>query len=248
LDDGPACDRTALEVREWGFSTQLFERYQRAEKSRMATLVEMYVQGVSTRKVKGVTEELCGRRFSASAISAVVKKLHGEFRAFAEREFSDAFPCLILDVRYERVREAGVITSPAVLIAAAVDSEGRRQVLAVALANCESGPAGATCFWRLWPAGCAGVEFVVSNDHPGLKQATHEILPQAAWQRCYVHFVMRWITCRTKSTMTACRSFAGYTIGTRLAKCAATSRNGSSSGRASTPSLRLGGGQHRGDP
>src|SRR5215467_5097816 len=74
--------------RDGRFSTELFERYQRAEKSLVATLVEMYVQGVSTRKVKAVTEELCGHSFSASAISAVVKKLDGELQAFAERELS----------------------------------------------------------------------------------------------------------------------------------------------------------------
>jgi putative transposase len=124
--------------RQGRFSTELFERYQRAEKALVASLVEMYVQGVSTRKVKSVTEELCGHSFSASAISAMVKKLDGELKAFAERRLHEAFPYLILDARYERVREGGVIGSQAVLIAVAVDWEGRRQVLGVALANRES--------------------------------------------------------------------------------------------------------------
>ncbi len=175
--------------REGRFSTELFERYQRAEKSLVATLVEMYVQGVSTRKVKAVTEELCGHSFSASAISAVVKKLDGELKAFAERQLEEAFPYLILDARYERVREAGVITSQAVLIAVAVDWEGRRQVLAVALANRESRSSWGDFLLALKARGLHGVEFVVSDDHPGLKKAIQEILPQAAWQRCYVHFL-----------------------------------------------------------
>lgn len=175
--------------REGRFSTELFERYQRAEKSLVATLVEMYVQGVSTRKVKAVTEELCGHSFSASAISAVVKKLDGELKAFAERQLSEAFPYLILDARYERVRESGVITSQAVLIAVAVDWEGRRQVLAVALANRESRSSWGDFLLALKARGLHGVEFVVSDDHPGLKKAIQEILPQAAWQRCYVHFL-----------------------------------------------------------
>ena len=175
--------------REGRFSTELFERYQRAEKSLVAALVEMYVQGVSTRKVKTVTEELCGHSFSASTISAAVKKLDGELKAFAERPLTEAFPYLILDARYERVREAGVITSQAVLIAVAVDWEGRRQVLSVVLANRESRSSWGDFLLALKARGLSGVEFVVSDDHPGLKKAIQEILPQAAWQRCYVHFL-----------------------------------------------------------
>jgi putative transposase len=91
----------------------------------------MYVQGVSTRKVKAVTEELCGHAFSASSISAINKKLDGSLKAFSERRLEEAFPYVILDARYARIREAGVIASQAVLIAVAVDWEGRRQVLAV---------------------------------------------------------------------------------------------------------------------
>jgi putative transposase len=104
----------------------------------VATLIEMYVQGVSTRKVKAVTEALCGHSFSASPVSALVKTLDGSLKPFAERRLAEAFPYLILDARYERVREAGVIASQAVLIAVAVDWESRRQVIGVELANRES--------------------------------------------------------------------------------------------------------------
>src|SRR5499427_6307397 len=122
------------------FSTELFERYQRSEKALVGTLAEMYVQGVSTRKVKAVTEALCGHSFSASSISAVNKSLDEGLRRFAERRLSEPFPYLILDARYEKVRESGIIVSQAVLIAVAVDGEGRRQVLGVELANRESWP------------------------------------------------------------------------------------------------------------
>lgn len=175
--------------RQGRFSTELFERYQRTEKALVATLAEMYVQGVSTRKVKSVTEELCGHSFSASAISAVVKKLDGELTAFAERPLTEAYPYLVLDARYERVREGGVIRSQAVMIAVAVDWEGRRQVLGVALANRESRSSWGDFLLALKARGLHGVEFVVSDDHPGLKKAVQEILPEAAWQRCYVHFL-----------------------------------------------------------
>src|SRR5580658_1468842 len=120
------------------FSTELFERYQRSERALVGALAEMYVQGVSTRKVKAITEELCGHSFSASSISAINQRLDDGLAQFADRSLVEAFPYLILDARYERVREAGVIASQAVLIAIGIDWDGRRQVLAVELANRES--------------------------------------------------------------------------------------------------------------
>src|SRR5205807_322419 len=109
------------------FSTELFERYQRSERALVAALAEMYVQGVSTRKVKAITEELCGHSFSASSISAMNQRLDASLAHFAGRPLAEAFPYLILDARYERVREAGVIVSQAVLIAIGIDWDGRRQ-------------------------------------------------------------------------------------------------------------------------
>src|SRR5437660_8230941 len=105
-------------------STELFERYQRSERALVGALAEMYVQGVSTRKVKAITEELCGHSFSASSISAINQRLDDGLAQFADRRLVEAFPYLILDARYERVREAGVIASQAVLIA--IGSRGWR--------------------------------------------------------------------------------------------------------------------------
>jgi putative transposase len=176
--------------RQGRFSTEVFERYQRSEKALVATLTEMYVAGVSTRKIKMVTEELCGHSFSASAISSIVKRLDDGLRSFAARRLDDeAFPYLILDARYERVREDGVIASQAVLIAIGIDWDGRRQVLAVELANRESRTSWRDFLVGLRERGLAGVEFVVSDDHEGLKRAIREVLPEAGWQRCYVHFL-----------------------------------------------------------
>jgi putative transposase len=171
------------------FSTELFARYQRSEKALVGTLAEMYVQGVSTRKVKAVTEVLCGHEFSASSISTINKSLDENLKAFAERRLEESYPYLILDARYERVREGGVIRGQAVLIAVAVDAEGRRQILAVDLANRESRSSWRDFLSGLKARGLAGVEFVVSDDHEGLKRAIREVLPAAAWQRCYVHFL-----------------------------------------------------------
>jgi putative transposase len=136
-----------------------------------------------------VTEELCGHSFSASAISAINKSLDSGLKAFAERRLQEPYPYLILDARYERVREDGVIVSQAVLVAIGIDWEGRRQVLAVELANRESRSSWKDFLLGLKARGLHGVEFVVSDDHPGLKQAIREVLAEAAWQRCYVHFL-----------------------------------------------------------
>lgn len=171
------------------FSTALFERYARSEKALVAALAEMYVQGVSTRKVKAITEELCGHSFSASAISAINKSLDEALERFASRQLEEAYPYVILDARYEKVREDGVIRSMAVQIAIGINWEGQRQVLAVETANRESQSSWKDFLLRLKARGLTGVEFVVSDDHAGLKKAISEVLCEAAWQRCYVHFL-----------------------------------------------------------
>jgi transposase-like protein len=171
------------------FSTALFERYARSEKALVAALAEMYVQGVSTRKVTAITEELCGHSFSASAISTINKGLDQTLARFAQRQLDEPYPYLILDARYERVREAGVIAHRAVLVAIGINWDGQRQVLAVELANRESQSSWKEFLLRLKERGLAGVEFVVSDDHAGLKKAIREVLTEGAWQRCYVHFL-----------------------------------------------------------
>jgi putative transposase len=175
--------------RQGRFSTQLFERYQRSEKALVAALGEMYVQGVSTRKVKAITEELCGQEFSASTISAINHRLDGELERFMCRRLEEEYPYVILDARYERVRQEGIISSRAVLVAIGVDWEGRRQVLGVELANRESSSSWKEFLLRLKSRGLRGVIFAVSDDHPGLKSAIAQVLPEALWQRCYVHFL-----------------------------------------------------------
>jgi len=175
--------------RQGHFRTEVFERYQRSEKALVGALAEMYVQGVSTRKVKAITEELCGHEFSSATVSRINESLDGELAKFAERRLEEEYPYLVLDARYEKVREDGVIRSQAVQVAIGINREGRRCVLAVGLANRES-----TSSWRefllaLRQRGLRGVELVVSDDHEGLKNAIREVLPEAAWQRCYVHFL-----------------------------------------------------------
>jgi transposase-like protein len=175
--------------RDGRFSTEIFERYQRSEKALVSALAEMYVQGVSTRKVTEITEALCGQSFSASTISRINKTLDAELAAFANRPLEEEYPYLILDARYEKVREDGVVRPQAVLVALGVNGDGRRCVLAVEIANRESTTSWRDLLLQLKERGLRGVEFVVSDDHEGLKQAIAQTLPEAVWQRCYVHFL-----------------------------------------------------------
>lgn len=175
--------------RQGRFSTRLFERYQRSERALVQALAEMYVQGVSTRKVKSITEELCGHEFSASAISQINLKMDEELGKFASRRLEEEYPYLILDARYEKVREGGVIRSQAVLMAIGINWEGRRSILSVELANRETQSSWREFLIRLKDRGLRGVDLVITDDHEGLKQAVMEVLPQAVWQRCYVHFL-----------------------------------------------------------
>jgi transposase-like protein len=175
--------------RQGRFRTEVFERYQRSEKALVAAMMEMYIQGVSTRKVKAITEQLCGHEFSASSVSHVVARLDEELKQFSERPLEEAYPYLILDARYEKVREAGAVRSQAVQVVIGINQEGRRCILAVELANRESATSWKELLLGLRKRGLRGVEFVVSDDHAGLRQAIAEVLTEAAWQRCYVHFL-----------------------------------------------------------
>ena len=117
------------------------------------------------------------------------KALDEWLQAFSERRLNEPYPYLILDARYEQAREAGVITSQAALMAIGVGGDGWREVLGVELANRESRSSWRDFLARMKQRGLAGVEFVVSDDHPGLRAAIREVLPEAVWQRCYVHFL-----------------------------------------------------------
>ena len=167
--------------------------------------------------MKAVTEALCGHSFSASSIIAINKSLDEGLTAFAERRPNESYPYLILDARYEKVREAGFIVSQAVLVAVAVDEDGRRQILVVELANRESRSSWRDFLLALKARGLAGVESVVSDDHPGLKAAIREMRPSRRGNAATcISSETRSTTCRARSMTTACRSCAGFTTGATL--------------------------------
>ena len=186
--------------RQGRFRTEVFERYQRSERALVCALTEMYIQGVSTRKVKEITEQLCGHEFSAATIRRVTERLDEELKKFARRQLEEEYPYVVLDARYEKIRQDGIITSQAVQVAIGINWEGRRCVLGVELANRESASSWKEFLLGLRQRGLRGVECVISDDQAGLRQAIPEVLPEAKWQRCYVHFLrnallteLRWI-------------------------------------------------------
>jgi putative transposase len=175
--------------RQGNFSTEIFERYQRSEKALVHAIMEMYVKGVSTRKVRAITEELCGHTVSASTVSRIVGGLDQELDEFFARPLEEEYPYIILDARYERIREGGVVRRQAVLVAIGIDWDGRRAILGVDMANRESTTSWLGFLQRLKERGLLGVEVAVSDDHEGLRRAIARVLPEAVWQRCYVHFL-----------------------------------------------------------
>lgn len=175
--------------REGTFRSELFNRYQRTEKALVTTLMEMYLEGVSTRKVKDVTEALCGTRFSKSTVSSLVTNLDGDLAAWRQRRLGDvAYPYLVVDARYEYVRMGSQVSSQGVLVVKGVREDGHREIVAVDVADTESEATYDQLFQSLKDRGLHGVRLVTSDNHRGLVKAIGRHFQGAAWQRCQVHF------------------------------------------------------------
>jgi transposase-like protein len=178
-----------LKDREGRFQPSLFERYQRSEKALVLALVEMYIQGVSTRKVQKVVEQLCGVLVSASQVSALVKGLDGELETWRRRSLGgQKYPYLVVDAHYEKVRREGRVLSTAVLWVIGISETGYREHLGVWTGPSESRESWVRVFRDLTQRGLEGVEYVVSDEHAGLVQALGLYFPGAAHQRCQVHY------------------------------------------------------------
>jgi len=175
--------------REGRFQTELFEKYQRNEKALVLAIIEMYVQGVSTRKVKKITEELCGLDISKSQVSELSKGLDTEVQKWRMSQLSKQYPYLVVDARCERIRRDGSVIPQSVLIVVGIDNEGFREVLGVWCADSESEASWSMVFRELKERGLHGVNYVVSDDHKGLTKAIAHQFQGAIWQRCQVHFM-----------------------------------------------------------
>jgi transposase-like protein len=175
--------------RDGTFKSELFARYQRNEKALVLSLMEMDLEGVSTRKVREVTERLCGTSFSKSMVSSLTKELDEELEAWRNRPLSGRYPYLIVDARYEFVRQGRQVVSQGVLIVTGVRQDGKREILAVQVADTESEATYHELFRKLKERGLQGVKLVTSDDHQGLRAAITRHFQGASWQRCQVHFV-----------------------------------------------------------
>lgn len=175
--------------RDGEFQTELFERYQRSEKALVLAMLEMYVGGVSTRKVSAITEALCGLEVSRSQVSALTQQLDAEIQIWRTRQLTQAYPYLVVDARYERVRQSGSVVSQGVLIVCGIDERGYREVLGCWVAESESEASWGAVFAELKQRGLQGVRYVVSDDHAGMVKAIGRHFQGAVWQRCQVHFV-----------------------------------------------------------
>ena len=168
------------------FYPSMLEQGIRSERALKLALAEMYVNGVSTRKVAEITREMCGFDVTSTEVSRATKALDEELQAWRTRPL-DRFDFLILDARYEKVRHGGSVVSTAVLSATGIDPDGRRSILGVSVALSE-----AEVHWRdflssLVKRNLHGVQLVISDDHEGLKAALRAVFPSIPWQRCQVH-------------------------------------------------------------
>jgi len=174
------------QVREGGFYPRSLEKGMRSERALMMTLAEMYVQGVSTRKVAAITEQLCGTQVSASQVSRAAQTLDEELEIWRNRLLGEIV-YLYLDARYERVRQAGSVRDAVILMASGVKSDGKRSILGISVSLSE-----AKAHWRsflegLVKRGLYGVQLIISDDHVGMKAARKAVFTGIPWQRCQFH-------------------------------------------------------------
>ena len=174
------------QVREGGFYPHSLEKGMRSERALLLTLAEMYVQGVSTRKVAAITERLCGTQISASQVSRAAQQLDEELEAWRNRTLGEVI-YLYLDARYEKVRQAGSVRDAAILIASGVKKDGKRSILGISVSLSE-----AETHWRaflegLVQRGLRGVQLIVSDNHAGIQSARKAVFSGVPWQRCQFH-------------------------------------------------------------
>ncbi len=176
------------------FSTELFRRYQRNEQAFVLSMIEMYIQGVSTRKVKKVVEKLCGTTISKSTVSSLAKGIDENISRWRNRKLTEEYPYLVVDARYEDIRKEGVVMSQAVLIVVGISASGKREILSLDIGNSENQQEWSEVFQRLKSRGLSGIQFVVSDDHQGLVNSVKQKFQCASWQRCQVHFMRNFMS------------------------------------------------------
>jgi transposase-like protein len=174
--------------REGTFRTELFERYQRSEKALVTTLMQMVLQGVSTRRVKKITTELCGREFSRQTVSNLTERLDEQVQAWAECPLDEEYPFLVADAMQLNVRRQGAVRSTTAMIVVGISEDGYREILGFKIALRETGESWKELFEELKDRGLKRVELATSDAHEGLEAALKSAFPGCIWQRCQAHF------------------------------------------------------------
>ena len=170
------------------FRTMIFENYSRSEGALIASMAEMVVNGVSTRKVTKVMETLCGTSFSKSSVSEVCKDLDKEVESFRNRPLEEEYPFLTLDATYFKVRENHRIISKALMVALATNKAGHREIIGFGVYANESKETWSSFVGGLKKRGLRGVLMITSDAHEGIRYAVAQHFPQVPWQRCQFHF------------------------------------------------------------
>lgn len=168
------------------FYPSALEKGVRSERALKLAIAEMYVQGVSTRKVAAITEQLCGTEISSAQVSRAAAALDAELKTWRERPLGE-MPYLILDARYEKVRHGGSVVSCAVLVAIGIDAQGHRSILGTSVSLSEAEPHWRDFLASLQDRGLHGVRMIASDAHAGLKEALRARFPAVPWQRCQFH-------------------------------------------------------------
>lgn len=181
-------------LRQGTYFPSFLEPRRRAEKALFAVLVEAYVQGISTRRMERVCHEMGIEQMDRNAVSRMTKVLGEEVEQFRNRRLEAAFPYLILDARYETVREHGRMVKKAVLVAVGIRGDGHREVLGVSVGASESETLWKAFLESLVDRGLHGVMLVISDAHKGLQKAIERTMLGAAWQWCRVHFLRAFLS------------------------------------------------------
>jgi len=174
------------QVRQGGFYPQALEKGLRSERALTLALAEMYVQGVSTRKVKAITEQLCGTSVSSAMVSQAAAQMDAELEKWRERPLGE-YPYLFLDAYYEQVREDGQVRHLAVLVAVGITLQGKREILGVSVSLSEHEVHWRSFLESLKKRGLGGVQLITSDDHAGLQAARLAVFGGIPWQRCQFH-------------------------------------------------------------
>lgn len=185
---------TVPRLRTIPFQSQIIDRYRRMESSLEEALIEMYLQGISTRKVDDITSELCGVHVSAGRMSRLNHKVYDKLKAWRERPLERHYRYLYLDGTVIKGRWSGHVEPISILVAVGVTDEGFREVLAVTAGSSEDGDSWLALLRDVRKRGVRGVDLIIADAHAGLREAREQAFGQAKYQRCIFHFIRNILT------------------------------------------------------